>query len=95
MENSFHDLPGIFSNANEAELLNQSFRNKLIFAVKHLLESDLEKLVNILYRIDIEEDKVNRALASNGTEEAVSGIADLIIQRQIQKLEIRKKYSGK
>lgn len=59
--------------------------------VNRLLNTNFEKLVSILYRIDVNEDKVKIVLKENPDEDAGKIIADLIIERQLQKIESRKK----
>ncbi len=59
-----------------------------------LIEHDFNKLLTILYRIDVSESKVRTALAKNPTQESAGKIlAELLIEREIQKIEIREKYS--
>jgi hypothetical protein len=54
-----------------------------------LLDSDMQKLMNILYRIDVSENKVKVAFSDN---HPAKEIADLIIERELQKVETRRKY---
>ena len=60
--------------------------------VKDLLEQNFEGLLQALYRIDVSEQKVQQAFASEG--DVADAIAELIIEREIQKVETRKKYSN-
>lgn len=57
--------------------------------VRLLLDHDFQRLLNILYRIDVSEKKTSIALASDDPAQA---IARLIIERELQKVESRKKY---
>ena len=45
-----------------------------------------------MYRIDIAENKVKSVLATSDPESISQELADLIIQRELQKVETRKKY---
>ena len=45
----------------------------------------------MLYRIDVSEQKLKMLLQTNPNEDAAKLIASLIIERQIQKIELRKK----
>src|SRR5690554_157267 len=67
-------------------------RNKLITAVNELLHRDFSKLLRILYRIDVEEHKLKAALFENPLP-AAETIADLIIERQIQKIKFREMFN--
>ena len=77
---------------NEEEKM-RAFRHLLIQRIEELLLHDFEKLKWILYRIDVSEKKLNEAL-QNSESDAPTVMADLIIQRQIEKAESRKKFGG-
>jgi len=49
-------------------------------------------LMSILYRIDVSESKLKRAMAETGPELLPAVIADLVIERQLQKLRVRREY---
>ena len=57
--------------------------------VNYLINHDFEKLVNSLYRIDVNEEKMRYLLEQTEGENAASLIAELIIERQLQKMESR------
>lgn len=57
--------------------------------VNELIEHDFGKLVNILYRIDVSEQKLKQLLQSNGDKDAAAIIASLIIERQMEKIKSR------
>lgn len=63
---------------------------ELARAIEYLIEKDFEKLMHILYRIDVSETKVKAAF---GLEQDVAQqIALLIIEREEQKVITREKY---
>ena len=57
--------------------------------VNLLIGSNFNKLISILYRVDINESKLKQLLADNPGEDAGMIIAELIIERQLQKIKIR------
>lgn len=57
--------------------------------ILELLEKDHGKLFSILYRIDVKEELVKEALSANFTDDAARRLAELIVQRQIQKYNYR------
>jgi hypothetical protein len=59
--------------------------------INNLIINDFEKLVFILYRIDINEKFIIQLLKSAKGTNAGSIIAKAIIERQIQKIVLRKK----
>jgi hypothetical protein len=67
-------------------------REKLEKIVAYLLDNDFERLLNAMYRLDINEDKFKIALSGMGTKVISEEITDLIISREIQKLKTRMKY---
>ncbi len=72
-------------------LTEDDLRKELTRAVAYLIDKDFEKLMQILYRIDVSEIKVKQAF---GLEQDVAGeIASLIIERERQKVITRAKYS--
>ena len=63
---------------------------ELARAIEFLLDKDFEKLMHILYRIDVSESKVKEAF---GLEQDVAQkIAILIIEREKQKVITRAEY---
>ncbi len=61
--------------------------------VEEMMDSDLDLLLSSLYRLDVEEHKIQAALRSS-TMPPARGIASLIIERQKEKIATRKKYSS-
>ncbi len=57
--------------------------------IQALLDHDFEKLLNMLYRIDVSERKAGEALSS---DDPALSIAKLVIERELQKVETRMKY---
>ena len=57
------------------------------------MRDDLDLLLSSLYRLDVEEYKIQRALRS-GDMPPARGIAKLIIDRQKERLKTKKHYSS-
>jgi hypothetical protein len=66
---------------------------KLSAAVNELIQNNFEKLVSLLYRIDVSEKKLKNLLQDHANENAGKIIAQLIIERQLEKMALRKKYT--
>ena len=60
--------------------------------IKEMIGNNFEKLQNILYRIDIEQQKVHEVFLQFGSEEFPSLLAKLIIERQLAKVKTRNYY---
>lgn len=72
----------------------QELRKVLIRRIEELIDKDPEKLMWVLYRIDVSEQRVKEALASSTSANHAEIIADLIIARQIEKVKTRAQHSG-
>lgn len=73
---------------SEAEI-----RERLVQAFAYLLDNDISKMMNILYRADVDEEKLKGLLISNSELPSAEVIADAYLRRQKEKIETRKKYS--
>ena len=60
--------------------------------INFLITNNFSSLIAVLYRLDISEKKLRNLLANNGGKNAGDIIADLIIERQLQKIELRKTF---
>lgn len=60
--------------------------------ISELMDSDYDKLLNALYRIDINEKKLHDLFSGKNREFIPAALADLILERQLQKVIWRKKY---
>lgn len=73
--------------------INTANKQQLIHSINHLINTDFNKLVFILYRLDVSEQHLKSLLASNATTDAASIIADLIIQREQAKQQTRNLFT--
>jgi hypothetical protein len=64
-------------------------------AIVYLLIHNLEKLWNILYKIDVNERKVKALFEKNKPEEIAPEMAKLIYERLEQKARTRVEYRGR
>ncbi len=60
--------------------------------INTLIQRDFGALVQLLYRIDVPEQKLRRMLETNNGQDAGRLIARLIMERQWQKIESRRQY---
>ncbi|HEX6849671.1 MAG TPA: hypothetical protein VF144_21940 [Chitinophagaceae bacterium] len=90
------DLIPIIRQSMEIDLpANISFdqlKEKLSLHINFLIQSDFQKLVSILYRVDVNESKLKDLLKENPGQDASTIIADLVIERQLQKIKARKEH---
>lgn len=81
------ELP-LLATANSEEVL----LGRLTECVRYLLVHDRQRLFAAAYRMDISEDLLQQALHSGTTDTVALNIAALMIQREKQKLVMRKRY---
>ena len=73
----------------------EDLKNSLLNYIQHLLNNDLERLVQGLYRIDVSEEKVKEALNNQFPDLIAEQLTTLIIERQQAKAITRKRYRHK
>src|SRR6478752_7287767 len=67
-------------------------KERLSSHINFLIQSDFQKLVSILYRVDVNESKLKHLLQENQGFDAANIITDLIIERELQKIRSRQEY---
>jgi hypothetical protein len=66
----------------------------LSLRINELIQNDFAKLVLILYRLDVSESKLKILLKEYPDADAATIIAELIIERQLQKIKTRQTFRG-
>ncbi len=61
-------------------------RHKLVLVVNELIQQDFNRLLHILYRVDVDEDRLKKELRQHPDQDAAEIITDLLIERQLKKL---------
>jgi hypothetical protein len=67
-------------------------RQLLIDRVNELIIKDFEKLVSILYRIDVSEAKINTLLKEFPATDAAETIVNLMLEREAEKVKTREQF---
>ena len=88
-------IPVEFSLDKVESLDEESMFQLILKRVNELLSEDVDLLMSYLYRLDVEENKINNALKLNTILPANEGIARLILERQKKRLETKKRYKQK
>lgn len=79
--------------AREYETLSrEELKKRLQNFIQDMLDSNFEKLTNLMYRHDVTEDKFHEALERGPIEEQAGRLADLVIERELEKVATRKAY---
>ena len=66
----------------------------LIDEINYLISHDFNKLVQLLYRIDVSESKLTNLLQEGNSNNASEIIANLIIDRQLEKCRMRNHFKS-
>jgi hypothetical protein len=72
----------------------EEFLGLLSGIIEKMISKDMHKLMQLLYRVDVNEDKLRKALSEQGPEAAPLIIANLILERQEEKIYFRNKYKN-
>lgn len=76
---------------DEVESL-EAVRAALVNRIIQLLTSNPERLMAALYRIDVQEQRVNEIFTTAIPPDVPDLLADLIIERQLQKARTRREH---
>jgi hypothetical protein len=71
------------------QITMEELEQELTNHINHLINTDFEKLIFYLYRIDVNERKMKKLLQQEEGVNAAQMIARLIIDRQLQKIKSR------
>ncbi len=83
-----YDLPVAYAHPLNEEELHAA----LAAYINTLITTDFSRLIALLYRLDISEKKLKDLLIVQNNTNAGSIIAEMIIDRQLQKIDSRRKY---
>ena|SRR5450432_1788741 len=73
----------------------EEIKKKLSAYINQLINQDFQQLVMLLYKVDVNERKLRNVLRENKKDDAGDMIAELIIERQLQKIKTRREFSKK
>lgn len=79
----------LMTTNTELEARDQKLFGELSAYVNHLIQTDFNYLVHLLYRIDVSEKKLKEYLKSKPDEDAGNLIAQMMIERQVEKIRTR------
>jgi hypothetical protein len=67
-------------------------QEKLTVLINDLIQKDFQKLISILYKVDVDESKLKKLLKENPEKDAAYIIANLVIERESQKVKTLKQF---
>lgn len=74
-------------------LTDNQLRETMIDAFAYLVDNDFPKLIQILYKADVDQYKLKELLETAEGRSSAEVIADAYMDRQMAKIETWKKYS--
>jgi hypothetical protein len=80
------ELPVAVNEMQDAEIF-------LAEKINTLIKNDFNLLVQILYRVDVNEARLKQLLKDNASEDAGKIIGALLVERQLQKINTRKQFT--
>jgi hypothetical protein len=88
-----YDLNSVYSLDLPETATIEMLERVLAERINTLITADFNRLISLLYRIDDSETKLKQLLRENAGTDAGLLIARLILERQWQKIETRRKFS--
>ena len=70
----------------------EQLKDLLALRFNELINTDFNRLIQLLYSRDVDEIKLKRLLDLNKTKDAGEMMAELVIERQLQKIRSRQDY---
>jgi len=77
---------------SESAFLNQ-LKLKLAERIKFFIRTDIDKLMQALYRIDVDDKLSDQAFNLGEINQIADKLAELIIMRQLQKIDYARKFN--
>ena len=87
-------LTTAFALPEDASASLGALRRLLTAKIAELLDRNPAWLMHVLYRVDVAEARVKAVFAEAAPDEIAPRLADLLIERQLQKIEYRRRYGG-
>lgn len=101
---SHHELTEILSKHFTVSLSNNELdtesaylkyiQKKLATRIEFFINTDMEKLLQILYRIDVTQKYSDEAFGLGEISKISMKLSELIIKRQLEKIEYSRKFKG-
>ena len=76
-------------NASPSVTEQEEHRKELAAYLNQLITNDFSALIQVLYRVDVSEQKLKNVLKENPQADAGDLLAELLIQRQKEKMAVR------
>ena len=85
-------LIGAETSVSEVESTDESILNYIELRVQHLIDTDFQGLLQILYRLDVNENELKMNIEKTSPDKVPRLIAEMIFKREKQKLKTKEQY---
>lgn len=82
----------IAQGLDEANAVEKPSFEALVGYIEDLIQRDFNKLISILYRVDVSEEKLKVALRENPEVPASRIIATVVLERELEKRKWREMF---
>lgn len=73
----------------------EELKRNLKARLKELLNDEFNQLVNAMYRLDVSEARFNQALSAGNQDAIAEQLTEIVLNRELQRLETRRKYKDR
>jgi hypothetical protein len=77
------------------EITLDTIKIALTERIRYLLDHNMEHLVSLIYRIDLNQQKVDGIFSTGSKEDIAAELSEAIIERQLLKVRTRNFYKNK
>ena len=84
-----------FSQLLTAEASYHLLRERVAEAISYMLDTNFGQLLNLLYLMDVDEEKIKAMLVLQSDEEPKYVIADAVIERSLRRVKTKREYKVK
>jgi hypothetical protein len=88
-------LADLIQTNDEHLVQSPGWYEELKVAVNDLINHDFNKLIQLLYQLDVPEQKLKNIFSANTGEDAGTIITNLLVERQIQRIKSKKNNQSK
>jgi len=73
---------------------NEELKYSIARKIDYMLNHQMEKLMQVLYMVDVSQSKLDAVFAENSKELLPLAIAELVIERELQKINTREQFNN-
>jgi len=89
---SIQHLLGVGKESGDIDQSDEGLLKYIEIRVQELINSNFQGLLQILYRIDINEKELKKSIENSSPEKVAGIIAEKILKREKQKLKTKEQY---